>query len=416
MQKTKNMTKKITITLSLFALVTSCGIRETTTAKQPKLIEIEDICESLTFDEGVLINGIRWATRNVNTPGTFTQNPENAGMHFQWNRRIGWSSTNPLRGSDGSTSFNQTTPQGETWEKENDPCPDGWRVPTEAELRSLHSAISEWTTKNGVTGRLFGTAPDQIFLPAAGLRIQIFESLSSVGGWGIYWSSTQSDFEHALTMHMWFSSIDSDLRDQERILASSIRCVSIEEGLTREYVYIPDHESVLINGVRWATRNVDAPGTFTENPEDFGMHFQWDRQRGWDATAVRVEDWAEVMLSPSGTMSRSRVWHPENDPCPPGWRVPTWREMQSLLDAEVSDFTQLNGVNGLFFGTAPYQIFLPAAGFRFVGGGLATGGGSYRSSRPIGSSNTTTLQIANFPRIRNDVSRAVAASVRCVVK
>ena len=28
---------------------------------------------------------------------------------------------------------------------------------------------------------------------------------------------------------------------------------------------------VVIDGIRWATRNVDAPGTFAENPEDAGM-------------------------------------------------------------------------------------------------------------------------------------------------
>jgi len=32
------------------------------------------------IDEGVVINGIRWATRNVDAPGTFVDNPEDAGM------------------------------------------------------------------------------------------------------------------------------------------------------------------------------------------------------------------------------------------------------------------------------------------------------------------------------------------------
>jgi len=38
-----------------------------------------------------------------------------------------------------------------------------------------------------------------------------------------------------------------------------------------------DEESVVINGVRWATRNVGARGTFVQNPEDYGDYYQWNR-------------------------------------------------------------------------------------------------------------------------------------------
>ena len=69
--------KKITITLSILALLASCGTRG------------DNNCPT-THDYGVLINGVRWATRNVDTPDTFAENPESAGMLFQWNRRKGW--------------------------------------------------------------------------------------------------------------------------------------------------------------------------------------------------------------------------------------------------------------------------------------------------------------------------------------
>ena len=49
-----------------------------------------------TTDEGVEIDGIIWATRNVDAPGTFAENPEDTGMLFQWNRRVGWSATDPI--------------------------------------------------------------------------------------------------------------------------------------------------------------------------------------------------------------------------------------------------------------------------------------------------------------------------------
>ena len=57
---------------------------------------------SLVEDPGVLINGVRWATRNVDAPGTFTTAPENAGMLYQWNRRVGWSNSEPMVNSNGN--------------------------------------------------------------------------------------------------------------------------------------------------------------------------------------------------------------------------------------------------------------------------------------------------------------------------
>ncbi len=41
----------------------------------------------------VLINGVLWATRNVDAPGTFAASPESTGMFYQWNSRIAWSAS-----------------------------------------------------------------------------------------------------------------------------------------------------------------------------------------------------------------------------------------------------------------------------------------------------------------------------------
>ncbi|MCL2510946.1 MAG: hypothetical protein FWF09_02730 [Bacteroidales bacterium] len=39
---------------------------------------------------------MKWAIWNVDKPGTFAAKPEDAGTFYQWNRKIGWSSTNPM--------------------------------------------------------------------------------------------------------------------------------------------------------------------------------------------------------------------------------------------------------------------------------------------------------------------------------
>ena len=168
-------------------------------------------------DEGVLIgniNGtpIRWATRNLDYPGTFAPYPHSAGRFYQWGTLNGvvhhWAATGTVTG--WSNSSNRAA-----WTTVNDPCPPGWRVPTVYEFRNLHDAGGEWTTENGVNGRRFGSGNNTIFLPAAGHRGP-FGSLSGVGRVGFYWSSTA---------HSWYSVNTGWHRDTAWWLAiCNIRC------------------------------------------------------------------------------------------------------------------------------------------------------------------------------------------------
>jgi uncharacterized protein (TIGR02145 family) len=144
--------------------------------------------EELEQEKGVEINGVVWAPRNVGAPGTFIDKPEDAGMFYQWNRRTGWSSTNPMVNSSSGVAWDTSISTATTWERMNDPCPNGWRIPTRAELNSLMGSENKWTDRNNVNGRLFGTAPNRIFLPAAGARSSLDGRLGSVNAWGFYWS------------------------------------------------------------------------------------------------------------------------------------------------------------------------------------------------------------------------------------
>ena len=173
---------------------------------------------------GVIINGLEWATRNVATPGTFVENPEDTGMLFQWNRRTGWSSTNPMVSSDGDTRWNNTSVAGTVWKRENDPCPTGWRVPNEIELRSLVNAGSVWTSRNGINGRLFYVAPNQLFLPVNSVRLGNAGRLRFVGESGYYWSRTQRDSRS--TWFLGFSYGGVGVGANWRKAGFSVRCVA----------------------------------------------------------------------------------------------------------------------------------------------------------------------------------------------
>ena len=163
--------------------------------------------DPLTYDEGV-INGVKWATRNVDAPGAFAAKPEDVGMLYQWNRKKAWPATGEVTGWDSST------PTGDTWEKANDPSPSGWRVPTLDEIKTLldtDKVSREQTTTNGVMGTKFTdrTTGNSIFLPASGARYN--DDGYDGGGDGahyfygelsLYWSSTanNSDCAYALSL------------------------------------------------------------------------------------------------------------------------------------------------------------------------------------------------------------------------
>jgi len=179
---------------------------------------------TVTEGLGILINGVRWATSNVDMPGTFAANPEDAGMFYQWNRKIGWSSTDPMINSNGGTTWNSSIPEGDNWIKANDPCPTGWRVPTLEELQSLVSTGSEWTTLNGVNGRYFGSGEQTVFFPAAGRRSHSDGTLGGVG-FGLYWSGTPSP-EESSACRMYFLSGDVTTDNNgDRCYGFSVRCV-----------------------------------------------------------------------------------------------------------------------------------------------------------------------------------------------
>ena len=145
---------------------------------------------SASFD-GVEINGIVWATRNVDMPGTFAEASHRFGMLYQWNRRTAWPIVFVNTGK--REGWDDSLPERSEWYAENDPCPEGWRVPTEEELKSLIGAGHIWATYQGVNGTVFGTAPNRIFLPAAGWSDRGIGSHFAVGIAGFYWSSTLGD-------------------------------------------------------------------------------------------------------------------------------------------------------------------------------------------------------------------------------
>ena len=193
--------------------------------------QISFLFMNISTGDAVVINGVKWATCNVDKPGTFTAKPESAGMFYQWNRKIGWSATGNPVNSDGGTTWDNSTPDGTTWEPTNDPSPTGYRVPTKSEIEKLLDANkvkSTWITHNGVAGGVFidKNNGNSIFLPAAGYRLSKDGMLDKDGTNGYYWSSTQYDAYNAYRLG--FGNVSANCDHLSKTHGRSVRPVVAE--------------------------------------------------------------------------------------------------------------------------------------------------------------------------------------------
>ena len=183
--------------------------------------------DPLTYDEGVVINGIKWATRNVDAPGTFAVKPEDAGMFYQWNRKIGWSSEDPMINSNGATVWDDSNPPGDTWEKVNDPCPAGWRVPNSDELGSLiKNTSSEWKDTPFEGRTFFGSGDNTIFLPAAGSRSRSDGTFLDYQGY--YWTAEMGNEDCGAGFYFYNNNGDLKKNRYYRTSGFNVRCVAEE--------------------------------------------------------------------------------------------------------------------------------------------------------------------------------------------
>ena len=96
----------------------------------------------------------------------------------------------------------------------NNPCPTGYRLPTDAELNAERLS---WGTNNAA-----GAFASPLKLPAAGVRDSQDGTLVHVGSVGRYWSSTVNV---ALTWYINITSTGAQRHDTHRSHGHSVRCI-----------------------------------------------------------------------------------------------------------------------------------------------------------------------------------------------
>ena len=372
-----------------------------------------------------LPSGTLWATMNVGA-----DSPEGYGDNFAWGETTpkevyNWSNYQWCMGSyDTFTKYCNMSNYGYNGFTDNklelDPEDDAatanwgpeWCMPSQEQIQELYNnCFSEWTTLNGVNGRLF-TGPNgaSMFMPAT-------------GSFGNYWSRTllSSDPYYAYILYFYSGSVFRDYSD--RYVGQSVRAVRVQE---HEYVDLG-----LPSGTLWATMNVGA-----NSPEEYGDYFAWG-----ETTPKEWYDWSTYQWWNGGTDAYALTKYcnnsefgyngftdnkteldPEDDAATanwgPEWRMPSLAQIKELYMNCTWVWTTQNGINGrLVTASNGASLFLPATGDRWKGEFKNVGSWGYYWSRELfeyPNSAWSLYYITNEAVGCNNVTRSYGFTVRAV--
>jgi uncharacterized protein (TIGR02145 family) len=177
--------------------------------------------------------GKTWMDRNLGASQAATSSTDAAayGDLYQWGRRADGhqcrnsattstlsSTDQPAHGSFIFSSSDWRSPQNTNlWQGVNgvnNPCPSGYRLPTETELNAERTS---WNSNNAA-----GAFASPLILPVAGSRVYSNGSLYFVGAGGDYWSSTVSS---ANSRGLYFDSSAAGVDGSNRAYGFSVRCL-----------------------------------------------------------------------------------------------------------------------------------------------------------------------------------------------
>jgi len=205
------------------------------------------ICgESTVVDVTNSTTGETWMDRNLGASqqATASDDYQAYGAIFQWGRLsdghecITWTGSSSGTPDNGTTSTNSSTdspghglfitepnspydwrnPQNDNlWQGvsgTNNPCPSGYRLPTEAEWEAERTS---WGSNDAP-----GAFASPLKLPVAGYRLYSNGTLHSVGSLGLYWSST---LDGVASWTVFFNSSDAYMYSYYRASGHSVRCI-----------------------------------------------------------------------------------------------------------------------------------------------------------------------------------------------
>ena len=433
---------------------------ETTATEESESTEVVERWVDLGLPSGIL-----WAAYNVGATS-----PEEYGGYYAWGETEEKSSYT----EENYKFYNSSTGEydrigleisGTSYDVAHVRWGEGARMPSRTDLQEL---VSNCTfvhgTYNGVTGN-YVTGPNgkSIFFPFAGRKYS--SGLNNEKCYySFFWSGTDSGLPYIL---LCFENY-CQCYNHNRYEGLSVRPVKLDFVIPPEFYvgeYIDEYginngPGVKIGETVWAPVNCG----YHKTDFPYGKLYQWGRKYGQgysgelhdeyniyignisDAilptfadggvpkTVGNHKDNANIFYTiPSDWVSprNDKLWNSGTDdepiktnydPCPEGWRVPTYSELNELCQ-NYSSGTNDSGLVGYWFsGANSYsvkapQIFLPSAGRRYFKDGVASSRGSigyYWSSKTY-NIYADFLICSGRPNMRNDY-RASGYSVRCVLE
>ena len=214
----------------------------------------------INHGQGIVIGGAVWAPVNCG----YHETDYKYGKLYQWGRKYGqgydssdasvptieeggvsvvtgnhkskadvfYNVTKDWVDPQNSTLWNSGT-EDDPVKTEYDPCPEGWRVPTYAELNALKANQSSWTTNDGQNGYWFSGSASYsesvscVFFPAAGYRYYSDGYAYERGNYGRYWSSRPYSNDAAYLLHFYSGGVG--ILSYARAFGFSVRCVQVTD-------------------------------------------------------------------------------------------------------------------------------------------------------------------------------------------
>ncbi|MFS4432199.1 FISUMP domain-containing protein [Chryseobacterium sp. S90] len=195
----------------------------------------------------IIINGQARQIMTHNLGGDITQDPNVPiqaimGNYYQWGKKnaiaTAYTNANTISGWSTSAAADKAWNSGtETApvKTANDPCPAGFRVPTQNEWNGFNTAstksnIGTWatTSTNGATNfsaaKVFVNNGNQITFPTAGYRDYTNGSLGGRAFGGYYWSNTENAAS-SIRFNFTSSAVTAS-SGSSRVNGFSVRCIS----------------------------------------------------------------------------------------------------------------------------------------------------------------------------------------------